>query len=308
MIKTREERLAEQLARDKASGVLIEPGAPRGAATLEKRQTAGATAVLSESVQMAKVKRARDIDIRALFVRDGYGRSAGEFAGPEFEDLKASIAATNGNLVPIIVRPVPVNGEMKYEIIAGQRRYEACKALGRATVLADERDLSDADADVLHDIENAKRTDKRPYSQALTFIQMMASGRYATQAALAEALGRTPGPVSQRISLIEKAPAGMWERVVDPETVKDADGRVLLKAYSQPEFLKALKHAGKQIKVAELLRWAKAKKDADAGKTVADRIAEKQRGKDFHLVLPGELPAEVRAKIREFARKLASEL
>ena len=51
-----------------------------------------------------------------------------------------------GVIVPILVRPNPIEGGAKYEIVSGHRRYEACKRLGIEDIPVIVRNLDDDEA------------------------------------------------------------------------------------------------------------------------------------------------------------------
>jgi ParB family transcriptional regulator, chromosome partitioning protein len=70
----------------------------------------------------------------------------------EVHRLSASIRS-HGLLQPILVRP---HGK-EYEIVCGQRRYQACKALGLLEMVAVVRVLDDRQAFELSLAENARR-------------------------------------------------------------------------------------------------------------------------------------------------------
>ena len=48
-----------------------------------------------------------------------------------------------GVIVPILVRPNPIEGGAKYEIVSGHRRFEACKRLGIEDIPVIVRNLDD---------------------------------------------------------------------------------------------------------------------------------------------------------------------
>src|SRR5436190_23684710 len=73
-------------------------------------------------------------------------------AESEVHRLSASIRS-HGLLQPILVRP---HGK-EYEIVCGQRRYQACKALGLLEMVAVVRVLDDRQAFELSLVENARR-------------------------------------------------------------------------------------------------------------------------------------------------------
>ena len=63
------------------------------------------------------------------------------------EELAASIRA-KGVIQPIIVRPLPAGapGTARYEIVAGERRWQAAKLAGLTDIPVIVRDLSDKEA------------------------------------------------------------------------------------------------------------------------------------------------------------------
>src|SRR5690348_16408207 len=72
-----------------------------------------------------------------------------------------------GLLNPLSVRPL---GDGTYEIVAGQRRYLACKQLELTTVPVIVRDqLSDTSAVALSLIENVQRADMHPLDKAKAY-------------------------------------------------------------------------------------------------------------------------------------------
>lgn len=71
---------------------------------------------------------------------------------------------------PILVRPTVAYGaEISWEVVAGQRRYEASKRAGKTTIPAVVRELTDLEAMKIQVIENDKRADLDPLDQALGY-------------------------------------------------------------------------------------------------------------------------------------------
>ncbi|SDE05295.1 ParB/RepB/Spo0J family partition protein [Aquimonas voraii] len=313
MATFRERALARHQAEQKR---LQEQGADSEAASASttgpispKVQTAGPAAMLKAAIEQLPVKATMPIAVTTLHVRPGYERHPDEFAGPEWEAFVASIETSKGNLQPIDVREVR-GGPTLYQVIAGERRFRALLQLGHKTALCAVREVDDAMADFIHDTENAKRADKSPYSLALQLVKMMESGRYGSQKELAERLGRNAGDVSRLLRLIDDAPKGTWERIKDPVAVAHRDVTLLLKVYEKPEFVEYISKLDPRAPspIAAVLKRAKeVLKRPKAEKTLVQKIREVERGDAFHLVLPKELPASMRTKILEYARKLADE-
>jgi ParB family chromosome partitioning protein len=275
----------------------------------QKVQTAGPTRVLEQTLAIIGIARSNLIDISAIKIPDGYQRDPSEFETPEFNELVESIRSTNGNMDPIDLREVEGSGGSKYTLITGTRRLEACKRIGREQVLANIRILDDKKADILHDIENAKRAEKRPYSLALQLKAMMESGRYANQADLAQSLGRDAGALSKLIRVISDAPEGFWSSIKDPSEIAYRDIDQLLKAFKVPAFITYVRAlAPKSTPVSTLMDKVKAvlakPKPAAANKSLSERIIEKKRGKDYIIQIPGEVSSELRMKAINYIKEL----
>lgn len=86
-------------------------------------------------------------------------------------DLTASIRA-DGLVEPIIVRPKK-NGQVGFEIIAGERRYRAAKNAGLAAVPSIVREASDAEAHALRLVENIQRADLSLAEECAAVEQLM---------------------------------------------------------------------------------------------------------------------------------------
>src|SRR5689334_5858756 len=80
-----------------------------------------------------------------------------DFEHEAMHDLTASIRA-EGVVEPIIVRPRG-NGQVGFEIIAGERRFRAAKNAGLATVPSIVREVGDGEAHTLRLVENIQRAD-----------------------------------------------------------------------------------------------------------------------------------------------------
>jgi ParB family chromosome partitioning protein len=77
----------------------------------------------------------------------------------------------HGLIHPITARP---KGEGRFEVVAGERRYRACKLLGLATIKAHIRPLDDATAHQLSLLENLHREDLNPYEETVGYLQLLA--------------------------------------------------------------------------------------------------------------------------------------
>lgn len=113
------------------------------------------------------------------------------------EELAASISAT-GLIQPITVRPV--KGD-KYEIVAGERRYRACKSLDNMNLIhAIVRELSEEQALDIMITENLQRKDIHPMEEAAGFEQLVKI-KHITPEEIGLRVGKSASYVAQRLVL-----------------------------------------------------------------------------------------------------------
>jgi ParB family transcriptional regulator, chromosome partitioning protein len=119
------------------------------------------------------------------------------------DDLAASIKA-NGVIQPIVVRPLPPGtlGDTRYEIVAGERRWQAAKLAGLADIPAIVRELSDSQAVAVALIENIQREELTPVEEARAFKRLIEEFSL-THAEVADAVGRSRAAVSNLLRLLE---------------------------------------------------------------------------------------------------------
>ncbi len=119
------------------------------------------------------------------------------------EELAASIKA-NGVIQPIVLRALPQGavGGARYEIVAGERRWQAAKLAGLADIPAIVRDLTDAQAVAVALIENIQREELTPAEEARA-LKRLAEEFSLTHADVAEAVGRSRAAVSNLIRLLD---------------------------------------------------------------------------------------------------------
>src|SRR4030042_6681013 len=122
------------------------------------------------------------------------------FAGPKFDELVASVKE-KGVIEPIIVRPVSLAG-MKYQIVAGERRFRAAEKASHETIPAIIRQLDDGQAFDFMLIENLQREDLTAFEEAEGFRLYV--GRHGEKgvAELAEKTGISARYVRRRLAVL----------------------------------------------------------------------------------------------------------
>lgn len=120
-----------------------------------------------------------------------------KFNEEELDDLTASIKK-DGLLQPILVR---LKGE-KYQIIAGERRYHACKQAGLSEVPVRILEMDEEQTLRVALIENLQRSDLNAIEEARGYKSLMSVGNL-TQAELAEAVSKSRSAVANSLRLLD---------------------------------------------------------------------------------------------------------
>ena len=158
------------------------------------------------------------------------------FDNGKMSELKDSIK-NSGLLQPITVRKIS-NG--KYEIIAGERRYRACRELGMENIPVIEMNVGDARGYELSVLENIQRENLNPIEEAESYLMLMEVYGY-TQEKLSEKLGKTRSSVSNKMRIL-KLPASVKEMVKKGE-ISYGHARTLLSLSDE----KKIEEAAKEI-------------------------------------------------------------
>ena len=104
----------------------------------------------------------------------------------------------NGVLQPILVR----KRDTYYEIVAGERRYQACKLAGVKELPVVIREIDDSEVFQLALIENLQRADLSPLEEARGYRQLLDS-KGITQEALAQILSKSRSAIANTLRLMD---------------------------------------------------------------------------------------------------------
>lgn len=102
-------------------------------------------------------------------IRPAKNQPRQEVSGKELAELAQSIKE-KGFIQPIVVREAEAGG---YEVVAGERRYQAAKSLGLKEIPTIIKELNDKDAFVLAIVENLQRQDLNPIEEAQAFKRLI---------------------------------------------------------------------------------------------------------------------------------------
>ena len=114
----------------------------------------------------------------------------------------ASSIREHGVLQPILVRPLDA---LRYQLIAGERRWRASTIAGLTTIPALIEDIDDDTALEISIIENLQREDLSPLDEAAMYDRMVREHGYSIRK-LADKLGKDKGYLENRLRLADAPP------------------------------------------------------------------------------------------------------
>jgi ParB family chromosome partitioning protein len=156
----------------------------------------------------------RDLPVEQL--RRGEYQPRVDMRQESLAELADSIRS-QGIVQPIVVRPVPADGVVRFEIIAGERRWRAAQQAGLATIPAVVRDIEDEDAIAMALIENIQRENLNPLEESRALTRLI--GEFdLTHAEAATAVGRSRAAVSNLLrlqDLTDKVKSLVEDRSID---------------------------------------------------------------------------------------------
>ena len=132
-----------------------------------------------------------------------------EFDEKALSELAESISK-HGLLQPLLVRPLTLGG---YQIVAGERRYRACRMAGLTEVPVIIRELGETETMEIALIENLQREDLTPLEEALGYKVLMDEHGFS-QEDVAQSVGKSRPAVANALRLL-KLPESISEYLKD---------------------------------------------------------------------------------------------
>lgn len=153
-----------------------------------------------------------------------------DFDENALSDLAQSISQ-HGLLQPLLVRPLPIGG---YQIVAGERRYRACRMAGLTEVPVTIRELSDTETMELALIENLQREDLSPIEEALGYKVLIDEHGFS-QEEVATSVGKSRPAIANSLRIL-KLPDSVLE-YVKQDKISAGHARALLMLDSEEDML-----------------------------------------------------------------------
>jgi len=127
----------------------------------------------------------------------------------EEDTLLSNSIREHGLLQPILVRPL-THG---FEVVAGHRRFQACRSLRWRFVSCKIRDMSDKQAYEIQLTENMQRKSMDPVEEAEAFRRYVIDFGWGGVTELAKKIGKSEEYVSHRLQLL-KLPNDIKEKII----------------------------------------------------------------------------------------------
>ncbi len=198
---------------------------------MERRLARGLEALLGKGgVQAAATQSIQTIPVEAIRPNPRQPRKNLDTAS--LAELQGSIAR-DGLLQPILVRRT----EDGYEIIAGERRWRACRNLGLPRIPAMVRSVEQDQQLILALVENLQRTDLNAIDEAMAFHQLLEEFGL-THEEVAKRVGKERSTVSNTLRLLDLPPAGL--DAVSRGTLTAGHARALIPLAKSPQFVDVL--------------------------------------------------------------------
>ena len=208
-----------------------------------------------------------------------------DFDETALAELADSISQ-HGLIQPIVVKPT-IDGT--YSIIAGERRWRACRMAGITEVpviikVADEQSLMEMAL-----IENLQREDLNAVEEALGYRSLI-DGYGLTQDEVAKRMGKSRSAVTNALRLLNLNEAEL--EALRRGTISAGHARALLSCEDEEMRGKMLTAAAEGASVRELEKMAAAAKKAKTAKT-----AEKRQKPTFYSEVELSLKNELHRKV-----------
>lgn len=182
------------------------------------------------------------------------------------EELAESIR-DKGVLQPVLVRPLPEglkagDSNVAYQIIAGERRWQAALKAGLDTLPVFVREITDREALEIGVVENVHRADLNPMEEALAYKSLLTQFE-RTQADVAKAVGKSRPYIANMLRLLN-LPEAVQSYLAEGK-ITTGHARAIIAAPNPQQLADAIVEHDLSVRDAEnLVRRMKADENAPA--------------------------------------------
>lgn len=205
------------------------------------------------------------------------------------EELAQSIKQ-HGVLQPLLVRPIPSGG---YQLVAGERRWRACRIAGLAKVPVVIKELTDTETMEIAIIENLQREDLNPIEEAEGLQALIDKCGY-TQEEVANSVGKSRPAIANSLRIL-RLPQEVREMTKNGE-ITAGHARALLAFDNEAMMLEVARNiVQNKMTVRDVERLAKIKE------TAGPRAARAKKRNSFYDEVELSLSEALGRKIKVYA-------
>ena len=165
-------------------------------------------------------KKAGELMVKISLVEPNRNQPRKMFDKDSLDELTKSVKQY-GVLQPIIVKKIGI----RYEIVAGERRWRAAQAAGLSEVPVVVRDYDDQKAKEIAIIENIQRTDLNPIEEALAYKSLIEEYNL-TQEELSDKVSKNRSTITNSLRLL-KLSKNIQQYMIDGQ-ISSGHARALL--------------------------------------------------------------------------------
>ncbi|MHB1419282.1 MAG: ParB/RepB/Spo0J family partition protein [Bacillota bacterium] len=167
----------------------------------------------------------------------------------KLHELARSIES-HGVIQPVVVRPL---GDDKYELVAGERRWRACRLLQVEKVPAMIKDIGPQQVSELALIENIQRENLDPLEEAMAYRSLMEDYKI-TQEELSKRLGKSRSMIANTVRLLFLPQ--QIQMLINERKITAGHGRALLALENENEQQTLARViVEKELSVRETEKW-----------------------------------------------------
>lgn len=199
----------------------------------------------------------------------------------------------HGLIQPILVRSTGTG----YQIVAGERRWRACRMLGMSEISAVIKDFSDSETAQIALIENIQREDLNPIEEAAAYKELM--DKYdMTQEALSKAVGKSRPSIANAVRLLNM-PEQVQELVKKGE-LSAGQAKAIAAADSDEDMIYLAERAANGQLTVRAIEKMLSKKDEDESETSDDNkiTAEKRQNMNYFTEMEISLRDALSRKVK----------
>lgn len=195
----------------------------------------------------------------------------------------------HGLLQPILVRPLQNGG---YQIVAGERRWRACRMLGMSEVPVLIRELSDRETAQIALIENLQRENLNPVEEAAGYKDLME--KYGmTQDDVAKTVGKSRSSVANSLRLLNMPPE--IKEMLKKGEISAGHAKALASIENEELMLQTARRAAKGLATVREIEKLASKSDKIKN---PKKDLSKERPDSFFKEMEIGLSEELRRKVR----------